>query len=101
FEDLKKLGMDVKDVKTVSMNIAPKYTYPRDFWGHQLEPVLVGYAASYNLTVTVHNLDKMGHAADALVEHGANQNMQISFGCSDMDKLVDQARAKAIADARK
>src|SRR5262249_51469341 len=30
-----------------------------------------------------------------------NRNMSISFGCADADKLLDEARVKAAADARK
>src|SRR5437763_16693289 len=43
----------------------------------------------------------MGEVLDWVVEAGANRNMNISFGCSDYDKLLDEARVKAVADARK
>jgi uncharacterized protein YggE len=101
FEALKKLGIDPKNVKTVSLDVSPKYYTPHDDKGKALEPVLVGYTASYKLTVTVKKLDDMGPVCDALVENGANRDMRISFGCSDLDKLMDDARARAIADARK
>jgi uncharacterized protein len=100
FEALKKLGFDTKDLKTMSMDVSPKYYTPRDAEGKPLDPVLVGYTASYRLTVTVRKLDYMGQACDAVVENGANRDMSISFGCSDLDKLIKEARQKAIADAR-
>jgi uncharacterized protein YggE len=81
-EALKKLGIDPKDVKTLSLNVQPEYFYPK-VWGTTLEPRLIGYIATYDLTVTVRQLDDMGKACDALVENGANQNLGISFGCSD------------------
>src|SRR5262249_22136477 len=38
---------------------------------------------------------------DGVVEGGANRDVGISFGCSDPEKLLDQARARAVAEARK
>ena len=83
------------DMKTVNLNVAPKYIHEKD-----KEPQLVGYTASYDLNVTVRKLDDMGKVLDALAENGANRHMTISFGCSDLDKLLDEARAKAAAAAR-
>jgi uncharacterized protein YggE len=84
------------DMKTSGLNIQPKYIYPKD-----QEPRLVGYTASYDLTITVRNLPELGAVLDALVENGANRGMNIGFGCGDPDKLLDQARARAVADARR
>src|SRR5439155_516337 len=42
-----------------------------------------------------------GLLLDSMVDAGANRNMNISFGCSKIDELMDEARAKAVADARK
>src|SRR5262249_51333353 len=56
---------------------------------------------SYDLSVTVRKLDQMGDVLDGAVEAGANRNLAISFGCSKIDELVDEARAKAVAEARK
>ena len=100
FEALKKMGIDSRDVKTVSLNVSPKYYTPRDANGKPLDPILVGYTASYKLAVTVRQLDAMGKACDAVVENGANRDMSISFGCSNLDKLLNDARLKAITDAR-
>jgi uncharacterized protein YggE len=96
FEALKKLGLEPRDMQTSGLNISPKYlTRPN----HQ--PELIGYTVSYDLKVTVRKLDHMGEVLDQIVQAGANRNMNISFGCSDYDKLLDEARAKAVADARK
>src|SRR5262249_50422003 len=65
------------------------------------EPLLVGYSASYNLSVKVRKLDRLGGVLDALVENGANRNVSISLGCANPEKLLDAARARAIAEARK
>ena len=96
FEALKKLGIDPKDLKTTGLNISPKYIYPKD-----KKPQLVGYTATYNLDVTIRKLSEMGKTLDALVANGANRGMNINFSYDNLDQLLDQARLKAAAEARK
>jgi uncharacterized protein YggE len=96
FEALRKLGLDSKDMKTAGLGVTPRYLYVKD-----QPPKLLGYTASYTLTLTVRNLDKLGTILDEAVECGANRDVGISFGCSNPEKLLDQARAAAIAEARK
>jgi uncharacterized protein YggE len=38
---------------------------------------------------------------DAAVEAGANRRASVSFSCSDPEKLTEQARLAAVAEARK
>jgi uncharacterized protein YggE len=95
FQVLKEQGIDPKDIKTTGLNISPKYIYPKD-----KKPQLVGYTATYNLDVTVHKLNELGQTLDALVANGANRGMNISFTYDNLDSLLDEARAKAVADAR-
>ncbi len=96
FEVLKTYGIDPKDMKTTGLNVSPRYVNHKD-----REPELVGYTASYNLSVTVRKLAEAGRVVDALVENGANRNMSLAFGHSDIDRMMDEARTKAAADARK
>ena len=96
FAALKEFGVEPKDMKTVNLNVSPKYVFIKD-----KEPQLVGYTASYDLNVTVRRLDDLGRVLDGLVASGANRNMGVGFGCSDPEKLLDQARLKAVTDARK
>ena len=96
FEVLKTFGIDPKDMKTAGLNITPRYVNHKD-----QEPELVGYTATYDLNVTVRKFDEAGRVLDALVENGANRHMNIAFGHSDIDKMMDEARTKAAADARK
>jgi uncharacterized protein YggE len=96
FEKLKSFGIDAKDMKTAGLNVSPRYDTPKD-----KAPVLVGYTASYDLNVTVRRLDDLGTVLDGLAAAGANRNMGVSFGCSDPEKLLDEARLKAVREARK
>jgi uncharacterized protein YggE len=96
FEALKTFGIDPKDMKTSGLNISPRYV------NHiNQEPELVGYTATYDLNVTVRKLDEAGRVLDALVDNGANRHMNIALGYSDIERLMDEARVKAAADARK
>jgi uncharacterized protein YggE len=95
FQVLKDYSIDSKDMKTAGLNVSPKYVTP-----HGKQPQLVGYTVTYNLELTVRRLDRLGKVLDALVANGANRGMNISFSFSKLDTLVDQARAKAVSDAR-
>ena len=95
FEVLKKHGVLPKDMKTSNLAVTPHYVEK------DKKQILVGYVASYDLTVVVRKLDDLGTILDGMVENGANRNVSLTFGCSDVDKLMDQARARAVAEARK
>ena len=95
FKALKEQGIDEKDIKTTGLNVSPKYIYPKD-----KKPQLVGYTVTYNLDVTVRKLNELGETLDSLVANGANRGMNLTFTCDNLDELMDQARAKAVADAR-
>jgi uncharacterized protein YggE len=96
FDVLKSLGIAEKDFKTTGLSLAPRYVNRKD-----QEPLLVGYTATYDLDVTVRELKEIGKVLDALVAGGANRRMNIGLGCSDPERLLDEARAKAATEARK
>jgi uncharacterized protein YggE len=95
-EALKQFGIDPKDIKTSALNITPRYVHHEG-----REPELVGYTATYDLNVTVRKMADAGRILDSLVEHGANRHMNIAFGSSQIDKLIDEARIKAATNAHK
>ena len=96
FEALRRQGIAPKDMQTTGLNVSPKYIHqPNE------EPELVGYTVSYTLRVTVRKLDQMGGVLDDLVENGANRGMNITFTSSKVEELMDEARIKAVAEARR
>src|SRR5579884_3526909 len=95
FDALQAHGIDPKDIQTVGLNVSPEYAHPKD-----QEPVLVGYVVGYDLRVTVRRLDDMGTVLDDLVKNGANRNVGIAFGLANTEALMDEARLKAVQDAR-
>lgn len=88
---LKRGGIAERDVQTSSLNLSPRYQYVEN-----LPPKLIGYQASNQVTVTVHDLKKLGQAVDATVNAGANQVQGISFGLDDPTAAENAAREQAV-----
>jgi uncharacterized protein YggE len=97
---LKEMGIDEKDIQTTDVSVSPVYDSLR-YYPENKTPALIGYRATYQLRVTVRKIKDAGEVLDAAVEAGANGVASVSFGCSDPEKLLDQARLAAAAEARK
>lgn len=92
---VKGLGVDSKDIQTVNYNINPKYDYAS---GSQR---INGYSANTTLTIKVKDLEKINQVIDASTSNGANQVNGLSFDVSDKEKAENEAREKAVEDAKK
>jgi hypothetical protein len=92
---LKAQKIAEKDIKTTSYNIYPQYTYPRNG-----SPEVDGYQVSETIQVKIRNLDQTSTIVDGAVTAGANQVSGPNFQIENPEKLKDQARAQAIADAK-
>ncbi len=88
---LKKAGIAARDIQTSGLNLNPQYVYEQN-----LPPRLNGYQASNQVTVTVHDLTRLGAAVDATVNAGANQVNGISFGLNDPTAAENSARLDAV-----
>ena len=93
---LKGAGIDEKDYQTARLSLQPQYSPNRS----GASPV-VGYRASNRVTVKVRDVTKVANMIDVLVGAGANDIGGINFMVSQASTLLDEARAKAIADARR
>ena len=93
---LKGAGIDEKDFQTSRLSLQPQY---------RAEPPgpspIVGYRASNRVTIRVRDVTKVASMIDVLVGAGANEIGGINFMVSQASKLLDDAREKAIADARR
>ena len=89
--------IDKKNIQTSGFNVNPVYDYSRD----NKPPKLAGYQVSNNVSVKVTNLKKLGGLLDDIVESGSNQVSGIRFGFDDDEALLDDARKRAIANAKK
>jgi len=95
---LKAAGLDEKDYQTSRLSLQPKYAPDRAGGG----PATVnGYRASNRVTIKVRDVAKVAGVIDTLVGAGANEIGGINFVVSQASKVLDEARAKAIADARR
>ncbi len=94
---LKKQKIEDKDIKTISYNIYPQYEYPR-YGG---VPRIKGYQVSQTIEVKIRDLENVSSVLDGVVTAGANQVGNLNFKIDDPERLRAEARAKAIADAKK
>ena len=94
---LKAGGIDEKDIQTTSFHIEPRYTRAREGEAS----VIDGYRATNQVQVVVRNLDKLGEVLDRLASLGANEMAGLSFDVSQTEKLKDDARKEAVANAHR
>ncbi len=94
--DIKKLGIEEKNIKTQNYSVYPKYNYA--LGTNKID----GYTVSQNLEIKVKPIGKINQIIDAATAGGANIVNQASFGFSDelKKKLEDQARQEAVKDAK-
>lgn len=92
---IKKLGVDTKDIQTTQYSVHPQYDY-RD--GRQK---ITGYEATTTLSIKVRDMEKANDVIDSATANGANQIGGISFDVDDRTKVENEARAKAVEDAKK
>ena len=91
---LKNAGIAEEDIQTSDFSVSPKYpAYPAP-------QRIVGYTISNQVTARVKNLKNLGPVLDTLVQSGSNQIGGIGFSIDDPQKALNEARKKAVADAR-
>ncbi len=93
---LKALGVEDKDVKTTSFTTYPKYTY-NPTTGKQ---TLDGYEVAQTDEVKVRNIDNVGKVLEAVAAAGINEVSGPSLTVDQPEKLKEEAREKAIAEAK-
>ncbi len=92
---LKQFKIADKDIQTSTFNVAPQYSRNRG-----QDPKIAGYQVRNQVRVRVRNLPQLGEVMDALVAAGSNQFSGVSFGMDDPTGVRNQARNRAVADAR-
>lgn len=94
-EAIKKLGIDSKDIQTTNYSINPDYDYSNQ------PQKIKGYSASSTVQVKVKDTEKLNSVIDISTANGANEVYGISFDVSDKTKAENEAREKAVSDAKK
>ena len=93
---LKGAGIEEKDVQTSRLSLQPQSASNRTG-----PPAISGYRASNRVTIRVRDVTKVANVIDTLVGAGANEIGGINFVVSQASKLLDEARERAVADARR
>ncbi len=97
---IRAFGIDSKDVQTSGLSLDPRYSRPGTSGGGD-RPRILGYTAGNEVTVRARDLSRLGNLLDRITTTGANRIAGIQFLVSNQDALLDEARRKAVADARK
>ncbi|MDZ4136162.1 MAG: SIMPL domain-containing protein [Paracoccaceae bacterium] len=94
--NLRAAGIAERDLQTSGLSLNPNWNSSAP----GMSPVIAGYVASNMLSVRVRALDTLGAVLDAAVKDGANALNGVSFGLADPAPALDEARRRAVADAR-
>ena len=93
---IKSFGVADKDIQTTNFSINPQQQYDTNN-----KPTGLIYAVDNTVYVTIRDLSKLGNLLDSTVSSGANAINSIQFDVADKTGALTQARAAAVADARK
>jgi uncharacterized protein YggE len=93
---LKGAGIEEKDIRTSRLSLQPQSAPNRSG-----PSAIAGYRASNRVTIRVRDVTKVASVIDTLVGAGANEIGGINFVVSQASKLLDEARERAVADARR
>jgi uncharacterized protein len=94
-DKIKSLGVDAKDITTVSYSVTPITSNPKE--GET--PRITGYHVSNIVQVKIRNLDNLGTIIDAAIGAGANSLNNLYFTINDPTSLQQQARTQAVQNA--
>lgn len=95
-DELSKLGVDKKDMKTTNYNIYPQYG---DGTGREVNSIK-GYNGSTTVQIKTKKIDQVGTFLAKATEAGANQVEGVEFAIDDPAIYRKQARDAAIASAK-
>lgn len=90
-----KLGLVNTQIVAQTLYTQPEYEYPE-----KGKPVLVGYKASRQLTLSLTELDKLSQLLDLVLQHQLQQVNSVRFMLQDNAAIAMQARKLAINDAK-
>lgn len=97
--EIKSAGIEDKDIQTSGFAVNPRYADNKGQYSEN--PTIIGYEVSNGVAIRVRELDKLGALLDAMVRSGANSIGGISFIVSKADSLRDEARKKAVENAKR
>jgi hypothetical protein len=96
---LKGAGIEEKDYQTSRLSLQPQFATPSKVSERAVG--IISFRASNRVTVKIRDVTKVANVIDVLVGAGANEIGGINFTVTQPSKVLDEAREKAIADARR
>ncbi len=123
---LKEKGVAEKDIQTSQVHVAPQYSQPPPRYVSppsppgvgfssaphapqapippappgEFVPRIVGYRVENTVRIVARQVDRLGTLLDAVVQAGANQIYGIAFRIENPDQLIDEARRRAMSQAK-
>jgi uncharacterized protein YggE len=94
---LKAAGIAEADIQTSRLSLYPQSSPVKTNGPMQI----TGYRASNRVTIRIRDVTKVASTLDALVSAGANEIGGINFIVSQASKALDEARVRALDDARR
>lgn len=94
FDFLKQQGVPREDINAANVTTQPYYDYSQ-----KGQPKRLGYQATRQMTVKLHQLEKLNPLLDGALKAGLNEINGVSMGVADPEKYRQQARSAAIKDA--
>lgn len=103
-DEVKKLGVDEKDIQTSNYSVYPKYRFEQGVCSGNICPpgrqVADGFTVSHDVTLKVRKTDDAGKVLAAVGSKGATNVSGLNFTTDDPSKIEEEAKAKAIEDAK-
>lgn len=98
---LRAAGLTGRDLRTTRADVTPEYER-RERTSPDTGPLrIVGYRVVQELRVTVRDLERLGEILDLLAAAGGDRIQGLRFRIDDPEPLLDVARRRAVADARR
>jgi uncharacterized protein YggE len=93
---MKDAGIPGTDIQTSSLSLQPQYDQKQNVGSR-----LVAFQVNNIVTIKLRDIGRLATVIDRAIAAGANEMSGIEFEVSEHSKLLDQARAAAVADARR
>lgn len=103
YEAVEKLGVGKENIQTQNYTLSPHYASPAEF-SDTSDMKITGYDANQIIVVKARGIKDNNEIVSKIISSaskaGANQINGISFESADLNNLKQEARIKAITDAR-
>ncbi len=93
-EELKKIGIDEKNIKTINYSVYPNYSYENN------KSTIAGYDGTAKVSVKTKDINKVGEIIETATNAGANQVNNTRMVVEAPEKYREEAREKAIQNAK-